>query len=223
MHRAVHQPLRLIHEVRRNVDGARALDTHVEKPPRAPERCAVDQLLQVVDALELDGRPVGGERAEDAVGVDEPFHEPGRNVMAPGHHLHHQRPSAETGAKIGKVARVDEPGLVGEHVKARLVQPPDGACLAAVPAGEHDDVAAPLADQARERIAVADRHRSPARGSLGPAIEPFDQREEIPAFRAVRRVDEDLVGDARIRDAQRERGVKVPGVEKEQRVHCSNA
>ena len=167
--------------------------------------------------------PSAANAPKTPVGVDEPFHEPRRSVMAPGHHLHHQGPSAETGAKIGEVARVDEPGLVREHVKARLVQPPDGACLPAVPAGEHDYVAAPLADQARERIAVADRHRPPARGGLGPAVEAFDQREEIPALRAVRRVDEDLVGDARIRHAQRERGVKVPGVEKEQRVHCSNA
>ena len=32
------------------------LDTHVEEPPGAPERGAVDELLQMMDALELDGR-----------------------------------------------------------------------------------------------------------------------------------------------------------------------
>ena len=163
--------------------------------------------------------PAGEEAAEDAARVDHPLHQPGRHVVATRHHLHHQGPRVETGAKILEVVRVHEPGLVGQHVKAGLVQPPDGARLAAIPAGEHDDVAASLADQPRERVAVAHHRRAPARGRLGPPVEALDQREEIAQVGAVRRVDEDLVGDARIGGAQRQRGVEVPGVEKEQRVH----
>ena len=52
---AVDEPLRLIDEVRRDVDRPGPLDAHVEEPPGAPERGAVDELLQMMDALELDG------------------------------------------------------------------------------------------------------------------------------------------------------------------------
>src|SRR5207253_7912678 len=84
---AVDEPLRLVHDVRRNVDRTAPLRAHVEEPPRTSERGAVDELLQVVHALLLDGRRGGAEGAEDLGGTDEPRDLPGRDVVPAGHDL----------------------------------------------------------------------------------------------------------------------------------------
>ncbi len=63
----VEQPLGLIDLVGGDVHRPAALDARVEEPPRAAERRAVHALLEVMDALLLDGglRRVGREAAED--------------------------------------------------------------------------------------------------------------------------------------------------------------
>jgi hypothetical protein len=118
-----------------------------------------------------------------------------------------------------EILGLHEPRLVGEHVEARLVQAAHGARLAAVPAREHDHVAAPLADEAVERIVGDDHEGTPAGGLLRAPVEALDEREKVPQLTALARVDDDLVGRAGLRHAQRERGVEVAGVEEEQRVH----
>ena len=115
---AVHEPLRLVHDMRRNVDRTASLQTHVEVPPRTSEGRAIDELLQVVHALLLDGRPVIAESAEERGNTDEPLDQSGRHVVTPGHDLRSQRPAVEARPHVREVGRLHEPRLVGEHMEA---------------------------------------------------------------------------------------------------------
>ncbi len=72
----------------------------------------------MVHALLLDGRRVGAEGAEDLGGTDEPLDQSGRDVVTPGHDLRGQRPAVEARPHVLEVARLHEPGLVGEHMEA---------------------------------------------------------------------------------------------------------
>ncbi len=176
-----------------------------------------------MDALELESRPVTAKAAEDVGKIDQPLHQPGREVVTARHDFPGQGPGGETLPHVLEVARLHEPGLVGQHVKAGVVEPPDRTRLAAVPPGQHHHVAAPLSHETRERLAGREHGWPPARGLFGSPIEPLHQRKEIAKLDTIRRVDEDLVPDSGMRDAQGQRRVKVPGIEKEQGVHVSTA
>src|SRR5262249_41293741 len=112
------EPLRLVHDVRRNVDRTAPLRAHIEEPPWTSERGAVDELLQMVHALLLDGRRVGAKGAEDLGGADEPLDQSGRDAVTPGHDLRGQPPALEARRHVLEVARLYEPRLVGEHMEA---------------------------------------------------------------------------------------------------------
>ena len=101
-----------------NVDRAAPLHAHVEEPPRTSEGGAIDELLQMVHALLLDGRPIVAEGAEERGSTDEPLDQSGRHVVTPRHDLRGQRPALEARPHVLEVGRLHEPRLVGEHVEA---------------------------------------------------------------------------------------------------------
>ena len=207
--------------MRRDVHGSASLDAHVEVPPWAAKRRAVDQLLEMVNALELEGRPAVAKAAEDVGEIDQPLHQPGHQVVPACHDLRGQGPGAETPPHVLEIARLDEPGLVGEDVKAGVMELTDRACLVAVPPGQDHHVAAPLFHERRQRIGGGEHRWAPARGLFGPMIEPLHQREEVAKLGAILRIDEDLVIDRGMRDAQGQGGVEMARVEEEQRVRGS--
>ena len=114
-------------------------------------------------------------------------------------------------AEIIERVRAGHPGLVGQDVKAGVVQPTDRRQLAVVPAGEHHHVAGPLGHQALERpLAGSDVH-APGGGALGALVERVDQGEEIVQLGALRGVHHQVVPDLRVPVAEGERGVEVAG------------
>ena len=115
---AVHEPLRLVHDVRGYVDRAAPLHAHVEEPPGTSEGGAIHELLQMMHALVLDRRPVVAEGAEDGGSTDEPLDQSGRQVVTPRHDLRGQRPALEARPHVLEVGLLHEPRLVGEHVEA---------------------------------------------------------------------------------------------------------
>jgi hypothetical protein len=170
-------------------------------------------------ALLLDSRPITAEVAEERGNTDEPLDQLGPQIVTPRHDLRGERPAREAGPYVLEVGRLHEPRLVGEHVEAGFVQPPYRPRLAPVLAGEDHDVSAPLVDEPPERI-IARRHDgAPARGVLGAPVEALDEGEEVAQLGPLACVDEHLVGHARLRHAQGQRGVEVPRVEEEQGVH----
>ncbi len=173
----------------------------------------------MVNALELEGRPAAAKAAEDVGKIDQPLHQPGRQVVPARHDLPGHGRGAETLPHLFQIARLDEPGLVGEHVKAGIMELANHARLAAVPASQDHHVAAPLCRETRERIGGGEHRWAPASGLFGPAIEPIHQREKVAKLGAILRIDEDLARDRGMRDAQDQRSVKVPRIQKEERVH----
>src|SRR6266478_7997489 len=103
------------------------------------------------------------------------------------------------------------------------MKPSYGACLAPVPAREDHHVSTSLFDEPPERIIGRRHDGTPARRVRGAPVEALDEGEEVTQLGALVRVDEDLVGRARLRHAQGQGGVEVPRVEEEQRVHWCRA
>src|SRR5438309_11768425 len=101
------------------------------------------------------------------------------------------------------------------------MQPSYGARLAPVPAREDHHVSTSLFDEPPERVIGRRHDGTPARRVRGTPVEALDEGEEITQLGALLRVDEDLVGCARLRRAQRQGGVEVAWGEEEQRVHGS--
>ena len=100
-----------------------------------------------------------------------------------------------------------------------VVQSSHRAGLAPVPAREDHHVSAPLVDEPSERV-VRRRDDGPPPRRVRPApVEALDEGEEIMELGPLARVNEYLVGGARLRHAQGQRSVEVPGVEEEERVH----
>jgi len=216
---AVHEPLRLVHDVGGNVDRTASLHAHVEEPPGASEGGAIHELFQLVHALLFDGRPVLAEGAEERWSTDEPLDQSGHRVVAPRHDLRSQRPAFEARPHVLEVGLLHEPRLVSEHVEARFVQPSYGARLAPVLAREDHHVSTALVDEPPERVVGRGHDGAPARGMRGAPVETLDEGEEIAQLGALARVHEHLVGRARLWHAQGQGGVEVPRIEKEQRVH----
>ena len=220
---AVDEPLRLVHEVGGDVDRAAALDARVEEPPGAAERGAVDELLEMVDALLLDG-------ARGAVGAKPP--KSGRSSTS----RLTSRPSCRAGpsssrARAGRrrgspassreVGRLHQPRLVGQHVEAGGVQPAHHAGLAAVLAGEHHHVAPPLDEEPCEGVGGAPAPGAASGGRSARRLKRSTSARKSSSSAPARRVDEDLVGATRgVRHAQgqRRRG-SGPGSRKSQGVH----
>src|SRR5215470_2037616 len=98
------------------------------------------------------------------------------------------------------------------------MQPSYGARLAPVPAREDHYVSASLFDELPQRVIGRLHDGTPARGVRGTAVEALDEGEEVTQLGALVRVDEDLVGHARLRHAKGQGGVEVARVQKEQRV-----
>src|SRR4029453_13785295 len=94
-----------------------------------------------------------------------------------------------------------------------LLRPPYRPRLAPVLASEDHDVSAPLVDEPSERVITRRHGGGPARGGLRAPVEALDEGEEVAQLGALARVDEHLVGHARLRHAQGQRGVEVPRVE----------
>ena len=202
---ALEQPLRLVDEMGRDVGGAAPLDARVEEPPWPAERGAVDALVEVMHALDVDRRRLGVaglEASEDGRGVDQALHEAHREVAAAGHHLADERPAGQAGFDIREVIGPHQPWLVREHVEAGLVQPAQRLRLAAVPPGHHHHVARALREQLAQGIAARAHHGTPGRRMRAAAVEALDEGEEVAPLRAVLRVDEDLGRDSRLRHAQ---------------------
>src|SRR5205823_6695942 len=97
-------------------------------------------------------------------------------------------------------------------------QPSYGARLAPVPAREDHHVSTPLVDEPPERVIGRRHDGAPARRVRGTAVEALNEGEEVTQLGALVRVDEDLVGRARLPHAQGQGAVEVAGVEEEQRV-----
>ena len=102
------------------------------------------------------------------------------------------------------------------------MQAPHGARLAAVAAREHHHVTASLVEEALERVVGHHHGGPPARRPLGASIEPVDKCQEVVELPALARVDDDLVGRARLGNAKGQRGVEMAGLEEEQRVPRSD-
>jgi hypothetical protein len=101
------------------------------------------------------------------------------------------------------------------------MQPSYGAGLAAVPARENHHVSTAFFHEPPKRVIGRRHDGTPARRVRGTAVEALDEGEEITQLGALVRVDEDLVGCARLRHAQGQGRVEVAGVEEEQRVRGS--
>src|SRR5438045_9577284 len=99
------------------------------------------------------------------------------------------------------------------------MQPSYGARLAPVPAREDHHVSTSLVDEPPERVIGRRHDGTPARRVRGTAVEALNEGEEVTQLGALVRVDEDLVGRARLRHAQGQGGVEVARVEEEQRMH----
>jgi hypothetical protein len=99
------------------------------------------------------------------------------------------------------------------------VQPSYGARLAPVLAREDHHVSTSLVHKPPERVIRGRHDGTPARGVRRALVEALDEREEVAQLGALARVDEHLVGRARLRNAQGQGGVEVARVEEEQRVH----
>src|SRR5438093_7016740 len=102
------------------------------------------------------------------------------------------------------------------------MQPSYGARLAPVLAREDHHVSTSLVDEPPERVVGRRHDGAPARRVRGAPVEALDEGEEIAQLGALARVDEYLVGRARLRHPQGQGGGEVTRVEEEQRVHgCS--
>src|SRR5206468_11549111 len=97
--------------------------------------------------------------------------------------------------------------------------PSYGARLAPVLAREDHHVSTSLVDEPLEGIIGRRHDRTPPRGVRGAPVEALNEGEEVAQLGALARVDEHLVGRARLRHAQGQGGVEMARVEKEQRVH----
>src|SRR5207245_3153175 len=89
------------------------------------------------------------------------------------------------------------------------MQPSYGARLAPVPAREDHHISTSLFDEPPERIIGRRHDGTPARRARGTAVEALDEGEEMTQLGALVRVEGDLVGRARLRQAQRQGGVDV--------------
>src|SRR5262249_34650371 len=116
--------LHLVDHVCGNVRKAVALDSHVEVPRRAAERLTLHSLLDGMHAWDLDGGPAAGdvEVAKKLALSHELAHEDRRDLVPTRHHLHGERPAPHDVAEIVEAGRADEPRLVGEYMKAGVVQ-----------------------------------------------------------------------------------------------------
>jgi hypothetical protein len=128
-------------------------------------------------------------------------------------------PPASVWRNVVEAFRSSQPGLVGEHVQARVVKPSHQRDLPVVASREDHHLARPIRQQALERPISRAHHRAPRRRALQPSVEGLDQREKVVELTAGRRVDEDLVADARVALAQGERGMEMAGIEERERVH----
>ena len=164
----------------------------------------------------LDRRPIRSKRAEDLGRIDDALQQACGHVVPAGHDLHRDRRARKARAHVVQIIGAHEPRLVGEDVEAGVVQAADRPRLAAIPAGEDDDVTATLIDQSRARVPRGDDVDTPPCRILRPAVEPLDERQEITPLRAVRRVHDHVVVDARMRHAQRQRRVEMARVQDEQ-------
>ncbi len=172
-------------------------------------------------AISMAGAPdsAADEVAEHLAIAHELPREDRRDLVTPGHDLHCHGTGRQNVTDVVEALRPDQPGLVGEHVEACVVKPSHQRDLPVVAAGEDDDVARPIGEQAIERPVARTHHRPPGRRPLRATVERVDQREEIVQLRAGRRVDVDLVAHAGMTLPQRERGVEVARVEEGEGVH----
>ena len=217
------QPLRLIDQMRLDVDQPVALDPGIEIPLRPAERLAVHQLVDVMAGGLLDRRlgPPGLEGAEQLRLPHERAAQARQHHMPAGHDVHRQRPAGRgRGGEMAQRRRPGEPGLVGQDVETGLPQTADGGEFAIVASGQDHDLAAALLDQAVKRIRTEMAFQAPRRRRVGPGVEAFHQIDEGLALGSLGRMEMDLVCDPGIGRAKRERGVKVARIEKEQPVHA---
>jgi hypothetical protein len=209
------QLLRLVHHVSGDIGKPVPLDADVEVPGGASERPAVDRLLQVMHARDLDAGLPGAdvEVAEHVALSHELAGEDRRDVVAARHHLHGERPARHDVAEIVEAVRLRHPRLVREHVEARVVKTAHGRHLPVVPPGEDGDLARAIRDQLVEWAVRCSENRAPGRGLSRTPVEGLDEGEEVVELRPRPRVDEDLIGDPRLTRTESERSVEVARLE----------
>ena len=214
------RPLHEVREVGADVVEALALLVAVEEPGRADVGRARHHLHQVVDALHVDARlrlRALDELAEGGSVVDELPLQLARHLVPLGHDVEGDQLLLVGGGQrllqLGKVGRLQDPGLVHERVEAGVEGGLHAVDLAAVAPGEHDRVAGPLAEHARHEVRRGVHLHLPARGVVRALVEARHPRQVIDEVGPERRVDVHGRRDPRVHLLLDERGVEVPGVE----------
>ena len=204
-----------------DINDSVALNAGVVVPRRPPEQRAIHVFEQVVHGVNVDRRLVRAsvEGAEQFRVGNDHLCESCDRVVASGHDVHRERPTRGYLFEIRESRTVSEPGFVGQYMEPCRVQAGDGAELRLVPPRKDDDVPAPLLDQCPLRGGGLVHPDVPVRRPVVPRVERTDQSDEGVALQAGTGVEMDGGVDPGVLDAQRERGVEVAGLEKEERVH----
>ena len=225
------RPLNQIDEMRADVARRLALFVRVEKPRRPDVRRTGDDFHQVVDALHVNGRlgcSSGHDLAERRAIVDEQPLQHRRHLEALGHDVVGDellRVSFGQGClDFRQVGRLEDPGLVGEHMEPAFDRGEDAIHLHAVAPGKNDDVAWPLLEHPLEVVRAGVHLEVPVGGTLGTPVEGGYATEMLDEIRPERRVDVNARRHARIHLFLNQRGVEVARIERHQtHVRCRSA
>jgi hypothetical protein len=112
-----------------------------------------------------------------------------------------------------EILGLQDPRLVAEHVQSGSNRRDHAIDLAAVAAGEHDDVAWTLPEHPLEKIGACVDLRLPGRRPLRAVVESCDAFQMLEQIEPERREDVHARRHARIHLPLNERCVKVPGIE----------
>ncbi len=206
--------------MRADVAGCLSLLERVEEPGRTDVRRPRDHLHQVMHALHVDAR-VGGCSlhllAERRRVVHQRALQDRRDLEALGHdvvgdELFRVR-LRQCRVELRQVSRLQDPGLVGQHIQAALHRGEDAVHLDAVAAREHDDVAGTILQHALEVVVAGVDLELPRGRPFGAPVEARDPIQVLEQVRAERREDMDALRDARIHLLLHQPGVEVPGID----------
>ncbi len=213
-------PLRQIDQVSGDVGDPFSLNRNVEIPGWTHQRPLVDELVQVVDAFQLDRRlaVIRAESPEHLRGFRQRLLQTRRDVVALGHDVHRQwRPHGRLDQQR-QLTRTDQPGLVSEHRELLGVQVVNRAHLRVVLSRVDDDLARALTAKALEKVRAFVDAQVPACRIDGALIESLHDAQKAFQVCALLGIDVNVVCEERMWLAQRERGMEVAGVQDHQGV-----
>ena len=197
-----------------------AIFVDIEEPRRTPQRGSGDQLHDVMDAARAHRRfprAAGFEGAEHVAVVDELALQLAGHLVALGHDVVGREVIAlgqlERFFELPQIGGGDDPRLIGEHVQACLEGCQDAVDLAAIPAGEHHDVAGGGAQHLRHGVAGCVDVERPVGRVEGARVEQRDAGEIVQQVRSQRRIDGNAGIDPGVHVSLQQGGVKMPRID----------